>query len=194
MKIPKEYGDKVKRYIALHEESEKLFEEVSEWLNEYSADCVYINSLFITTAPTGQLQNDDEYCDQWAGYCEDDFSGNYYHQIEGSEENEVAEWMRCTHNHIDVSDYWYCKSGSKKVGWRRGTRQNWYMERNPDAKLDKNGVLKICPRKFDRNFNGWPIGCEKDRCDKPMCDRCRGTYWEHEVVFNENGRLRSLLE
>ena len=108
--------------------------------------------------------------------------------------NEVAEWMRCTHNHIDVSDYWYCKSGIKKVGWRRGTRQNWYMERNPDAKLDKNGVLKICPRKFDRNFNGQPIGCEKDRCDKPMCDRCRGTYWEHEVVFNENGLLRSLLE
>lgn len=57
--------------------------------------------------------------------------------------NEVAEWMRCTHNHIDVSDYWYCKSGIKKVGWRRGTRQNWYMERNSDAKLDKNGVLKI---------------------------------------------------
>lgn len=108
--------------------------------------------------------------------------------------NEVAEWMRCTHNHIDVSDYWYCKSGIKKVGWRRGTRQNWYMERNSDAKLDKNGVLKICPRKFDRNFNGQPIGCEKDRCDKPMCDRCRGTYWEHEVVFNENGLLRSLLE
>lgn len=23
---------------------------------------------------------------------------------------------------------------------------------------------------------------------------CRGTYWEHEVVFNENGLLRSLLE
>ncbi len=108
--------------------------------------------------------------------------------------NEVDEWMRCTHNHIDVSDYWYCKSGIKKVGWRRSTRQNWYMERNQDAKLDKNGVLKICPRKFDSNFNGQPIGCEKDRCDKPMCDRCRGTYWEHEVVFNENGLLRSLLE
>lgn len=108
--------------------------------------------------------------------------------------NEVAEWMRCTHNHIDVSDYWYCKSGTKKVGWRRDTRQNWYIEKNPDAKLDKNGVLKICPRKFDRNFNGQPIGCENDRCDKPMCDRCRGTYWEHEVVFNENGLLRSLLE
>lgn len=86
MKIPKEYAEKVKRYLELKAESEKLFEEVVAWLNEYSADGVYVDELFLTDEPTGYLQEDDEYCDQWTGYCEDDFHGNYYHQIEGSEE------------------------------------------------------------------------------------------------------------
>lgn len=86
MKIPKEYAEKVKRYLELKAESEKLFEEVVAWLTEHSADGVYVDELFLTDTPTGDLQEDDEYCDQWTGYCEDDFHGNYYHQVEGSEE------------------------------------------------------------------------------------------------------------
>ena len=88
MKIPKEYGEKVKRYVDLCKESKKLFGEVVEWLNEYgSADGVYINDLFISNEPCGELQCDDEYCDQWRqGWAEDAFCGTYYHQIEGSDE------------------------------------------------------------------------------------------------------------
>ena len=87
MKIPKEYGEKVKRYEELTREAKQLFEEVGDWLNENTgADAVNIESLFITDKPTGRLQEEDEYCEQHQGYIEDDFYGNYYHQIEGTDE------------------------------------------------------------------------------------------------------------
>lgn len=87
MKIPKEYGEKVKRYTELTEEASKLYEEVVSWLNENTgADAVSVDSLFITKTPTGHLQEEDEYCDQFTGYIEDDYYGNYYHQIEGTDE------------------------------------------------------------------------------------------------------------
>ena len=87
MKIPKEYGEKVKRYLELKAEEESLFNEVVDWLKEYGdADGICVERLFLTDRPTGELQNGDEYCDQHCGYLGDDFSGNYYHQIEGSDE------------------------------------------------------------------------------------------------------------
>lgn len=87
MKIPQEVAAKVKRYVEVHNEAAELFKEVVAWLNENTgADAVYVESLFITKTPTGHLQEEDEYCDQHTGYCEDDFHGNYYHQIEGTDE------------------------------------------------------------------------------------------------------------
>lgn len=88
MKIPKEYGEKARRYAELKKESETLFKEVADWLKENTeADAVYINDLFVTREPTGHLQEDDEYCDQWCqGWAEDAFAGRYYHQIEGTDE------------------------------------------------------------------------------------------------------------
>ena len=87
MKIPREIAEKVKRYIELSDESQKLYRDVVKWLNENTgADAVYITSLFITQEPTGRLQDGDEYCEQWSGFLEDDYAGNYYHQIEGTNE------------------------------------------------------------------------------------------------------------
>lgn len=87
MKIPREIAEKVKRYIELSDESQKLYRDVVEWLNgNTGADVVYITSLFIAQEPKGKLQEEDEYCEQWSGILEDDYSGNYYHQIEGTNE------------------------------------------------------------------------------------------------------------
>lgn len=88
MKVSRELADKVERYNELKKEAEKLWEEVTKWFYENTgADAVYIESLYITDKPTGRLQEEDEYCDQWnCGWAEDAFAGNYYHQIEGSQE------------------------------------------------------------------------------------------------------------
>lgn len=87
MKIPREIAEKVKRYIKFSDEAQKLYKDVVKWLNENTgADAVYITSLFITQKPTGKLQEEDEYCEQWSGFLEDDYAGNYYHQIEGTNE------------------------------------------------------------------------------------------------------------
>lgn len=87
MKIPQDVAAKVKRYVEVSSEANKLFKEVVEWLNENTgADAVYVESLFIAKTAYGKLQEEDEYCDQCRGYIEDDYYGNYYHQIEGSDE------------------------------------------------------------------------------------------------------------
>lgn len=81
MKVPKEIADKVKIY----QEGQKAFEEVVEWLRATTDDYVFIEDVFIVDEPTGDEQNDGEYCDQYAvGCCEDSYAGNYYHPIEGS--------------------------------------------------------------------------------------------------------------
>lgn len=88
MKIPKEYAEKVKRYEEITKEAAQLYEDVVDWLNENTgADAVYIESLFVAEKPTGRVQEEDEYCDQWqCGCIEDYFEGYYYHQIEGASE------------------------------------------------------------------------------------------------------------
>ncbi len=87
MKIPMEIAEKVRRHQRASKEAKKLFEEVVAWLNENTdAEAVYITEIFITDEPSGTLQNGDEYCDQWQGFLEDDYSGNYFHHIEGSNE------------------------------------------------------------------------------------------------------------
>lgn len=82
MNIPKEIADKVEIYEA----GKKAFCEIVAWLRENTdADGVYIEEVFIVDEPAGDEQNDGEYCDQYSsGWCEDSFSGNYYHPIEGS--------------------------------------------------------------------------------------------------------------
>ena len=82
MKVPKEIADKVEIYKA----GQKAFCEIVAWLKENTdADGVDIDEVFIVDEPTGNEQNDGEYCDQYSvGWCEDSFVGNYYHPIEDS--------------------------------------------------------------------------------------------------------------
>lgn len=82
MKCSKKIAVKVAKYERLKAEEEKLYEEIKEYFEEeLGADGFSVP--FITDKPTGDLQDDDEYCDQ---YClgEDWYQGKYYHQIEGS--------------------------------------------------------------------------------------------------------------
>lgn len=87
MQIPKEIAEKVSEYQTLQQKSKKLWDEVVEWLNEWGADGVDIEDIYISEKPTGTKQYDDgEWCEQHPyGCCEDSFYGEYYHKIEGSD-------------------------------------------------------------------------------------------------------------
>lgn len=87
MKVPKEIADKVKFYIEYKDIAKKNYDEVCKWLvDNTDAEDVCITDLFITDEPEGIKQYDDEYCNQWTGFEVDDYHGNYYHQIEDSDE------------------------------------------------------------------------------------------------------------
>lgn len=82
MKCSKEIADKVAEYQRKQEEADKLYEEIEEYfVNKLNAEGFQVP--FIVDEPTGNLQNGDEYCDQRC-VVEDWYTGNYYHQIEGS--------------------------------------------------------------------------------------------------------------
>ena len=58
----------------------------------------------------------------------------------------------------------------------RKTRQSVFLEQWPEAKLDKDGVLNICP-----SFMGGKIP-EKYRCIcLTDCGACRCEFWNQEV-------------
>ncbi len=58
----------------------------------------------------------------------------------------------------------------------RKTRQSVFLEKWPEAKLDKDGVLHICP-----SFMGGKIP-EKYRCIcSTDCGACRCEFWNQEV-------------
>lgn len=82
MKCSKEIAEKVKRYQKLKKEEENLYGEIRKYFEE-EHDAQGFGEPFITDKPKGQLQFEDEYCDQHCVY-EDWYEGTYYHQIEGS--------------------------------------------------------------------------------------------------------------
>ena len=55
------------------------------------------------------------------------------------------------------------------------TRQSVFLEQYPNARLDDDNVLVICPRSIEQN------GCDKFDDHILMCSDCRRKYWSGEV-------------
>lgn len=84
MRAPKKIADKVREYQEAKKKADKAYEAVISWLiKKTGASDVNIGEIFISDEPIGELQCGGEYCDQHHGYFEDDFSGTYYHPVEG---------------------------------------------------------------------------------------------------------------
>lgn len=82
MKVSKEIAKKVERYQELQNEADKLYNEIKTYFEE-ELGAEGFDIPFIAEKPEGQRQNNDEYCNQIT-LGEDWYSGEYYHQIEGS--------------------------------------------------------------------------------------------------------------
>ena len=60
----------------------------------------------------------------------------------------------------------------------RKTRQDEFLERWPEAQVDKDGILFICPANIAKNQRD-----EYGGCANPMehCPKCRRRFWQQEV-------------
>lgn len=61
------------------------------------------------------------------------------------------------------------------------TRQSVFLERYPNARLDDNNILDICPRSIEQN------GCDKFDDHILECADCRRKYWSREVPNESKG-------
>lgn len=58
----------------------------------------------------------------------------------------------------------------------RKTRQSVFLEQWPNAKVDANGVLEICPVKLDTNQD-----CLLGQCTHMSCADCCDRFWKKVV-------------
>lgn len=58
----------------------------------------------------------------------------------------------------------------------RKTRQSVFLEQYPDAKIDDDGVIAICPTAFSSAYRD-DIG----KCTWVTCSKCRREFWMQEV-------------
>ena len=58
----------------------------------------------------------------------------------------------------------------------RKTRQSVFLEQYPDAKIDDDGVIAICPTAFSSAYRD-DIG----KCAWVNCSKCRREFWMQEV-------------
>lgn len=58
------------------------------------------------------------------------------------------------------------------------TRQSEFLEQWPEARVDKDGILSICPADIAKSLRDEYGGCEN-----PMenCTKCRREFWTQEV-------------
>ena len=58
----------------------------------------------------------------------------------------------------------------------RKTRQSVFLEQYPEANLDSDGVLRICPKSVSGAYRDNDI-----RCLTTTCCGCRRKFWMQEV-------------
>lgn len=60
----------------------------------------------------------------------------------------------------------------------RKTRKSVFLEQYPEARVDKDGILRICPADITKSLRD-----EYGGCKNPMenCNKCRREFWGQEV-------------
>jgi len=60
------------------------------------------------------------------------------------------------------------------------TRQDKFLEMFPNAWLDGDGMMDLCPKRIDTNYTH-----KNNQCIDVDCDECKKAYWLAEVEENE---------
>lgn len=80
MMIPKYIADKVIQYNNAKQKAEALYNEVEKYLESKGLDVEGVYDFSVEDMPTGNPQNNGEFCDQ-VRYYEDCYRGTYYWPI-----------------------------------------------------------------------------------------------------------------
>lgn len=56
------------------------------------------------------------------------------------------------------------------------TRNSEFLKHYPDARVQEDGTVELCPKWIDQNFDTGSIICHRTRCDE-----CKAEYWMQEV-------------
>lgn len=56
------------------------------------------------------------------------------------------------------------------------TRNSEFLKHYPDARVQEDGTVELCPKWIDQNFDTGSIICHRTRCDD-----CKAEYWMQEV-------------
>ena len=102
------------------------------------------------------FNNCSDGCPAWAGLCK--LETGIDPECEADEQVEIVKEWAAAHP--------------------RKTRQSVFLEQLPEAKIDVNGVIQICPMPISaahRDSNG---GCKNP---EKMCRDCRREFWMQEV-------------
>ena len=60
----------------------------------------------------------------------------------------------------------------------RKTRQSVFLEQYPEAEIDANGVVGLCPMSISAAYRDSDGGCN---CPEILCRDCRREFWMQEV-------------
>lgn len=60
----------------------------------------------------------------------------------------------------------------------RKTRQSVFLEQYPEAEIDANGVVGLCPMSISAAYRDSDGGCD---CPEILCRDCRREFWMQEV-------------
>ena len=60
----------------------------------------------------------------------------------------------------------------------RKTRQSVFLEQYPEARIDVNGVVGLCPMSISAAYRDSDGGCN---CPEILCRDCRREFWMQEV-------------
>ena len=93
-------------------------------------------------------------CPAWGGSCK--LETGTYLECEAAKQVEIVEEWSAAHP--------------------RKTRQSVFLEQYPDAKIDDDGVIAICPTAFSSAYRD-DIG----KCAWVTCSKCRREFWMREV-------------
>lgn len=58
----------------------------------------------------------------------------------------------------------------------RKTRQDMFLEQYPEAEIDEQGYLQLCPRRISADCRS-----RVRLCTKRLCSDCRREFWMQEV-------------
>ena len=61
---------------------------------------------------------------------------------------------------------------------QRKTRQSVFLEQYPEAEIDANGVVGLCPMSISAAYRDSDGGCN---CPEILCRDCRRAFWMQEV-------------